>query len=1061
MTGEGKYRWAVLKVITVLNFLLLLIPVHGSYPDEPAWNNVKILQQNRERPHTTMMTYHDREKALTFERASSAYFRSLNGSWKFHWSENPAGRPVSFFRTDFNDADWDRIDVPSNWELKGYGIPIYINSGYPFDTTNLQAPEERNPVGSYRHTMEIPGDWDGREIYIHFDGVSSAFYIWVNGKKVGYSQGSRTPAEFNITKFVQPGKNQLAVEVYRWSDGSYLEDQDFWRLSGIFRDVYLWSRPGTHLRDFTITSTLDDSNINGIFGLEGEIRSNRTEDVLVLYQLMNSSGRTLVNDSVRTGRFRGETIFKTTAFRLPEISAWNAETPYLYDLLITLKNKKGEVLEMIPRKVGFRKIEIAGGKILVNGVPVLFKGVNRHEHHPVTGQYVTKEDMVRDILLMKQHNINAVRTSHYPNTPEWYALCDTYGIYLVDEGNIETHGFGHTRLNRLTDHSAWTEAYLDRVRRMVIRDRNHPSVVIWSMGNESGEGQNVGHCHQWVKATDPSRPFLYEGTTRNNGNNTADIYSRMYATPEECMEIINERSEMPFLLCEYAHSMGNSTGNLKEYWDLIYQDNNFQGGFIWDWVDQGIRQPVPEQYLATASKDYFFAYGGWWENSKGIQNDRNFCMNGLVAADRTPHPGLNAVKYFYRNIHVEAIDQGKGRYRIANWHDFTNLKDHSYGRWMILEDGTPVKSGMIQNLDIPAHKSMEIELDYDNITINSSREYTLLFSFYLKAPTSFADQGHEIAWDQFILQEKPATAFPSITCNKSIYQENNGRLLYLSGEDFALVIDKIDGQIKKYYYKDQLIIANGPGPDFWRVPTDNDFGAVLSGNRDHPNLKIWQNAGNWISEQCEVRNLENGIEIIVHGTLPMVRANYSMKYHVYGNGVVDIACAYQPGTKELPMMPRFGTEMTIGPGFDQIEWYGYGPNPTYSDRKSEKIGIYTSTVDKEWVDYSKPQENGYKTGTRWFRITDAEGTGLRISGPEPLGIGVAHYTKQDMQNSDYSFQLVRHPESFLNVDMKQMGVGGTTSWLMQAYPRKPYRINNDNYNFSYRIEPVDAQNNEF
>jgi beta-galactosidase len=575
------------------------------------------------------------------------------------------------------------------------------------------------------------------------------------------------------------------------------------------------------------------------------------------------------------------------------------------------------------------------------------------------------------------------------------------------------------------------------------------------MGNESGEGQNVGHCREWVKSTDQSRPFLYEGTTRKNGNNSADIYSRMYSTPEECKKIISEHDEMPFLLCEYSHAMGNSSGNLREYWDLIYAENNFQGGFVWDWADQGFKQPVPEQYLATSSMDYFFAYGGWWEDSKGISNDRNFCMNGLVAADRKPHPALNTIKYFYRNIHVEPIDLEESRYRIVNWFDFTNLSDFTYGRWELLEDGYPVKKGVLNNLDIPARDRKEINLDIDPSVLNSHSEYTLLFSFYLKNATSFAGKDHEIAWDQFTLRKKPEGSFPEIDTDKKIYQHTKGRLLYLSGDNFSLVIDKIDGQIKKYYYKDQLIIQSGPKPDFWRVPTDNDFGAVLSGNRKHPNLKIWENAGNFISKICNVIQEEHSLSVEFHGKLPMVQADCNIKYTIYGNGIVDITCDYFPGNKDLPMMPRFGTLMTISAGFENIEWFGYGPNPTYIDRMVEKTGIFKSTVDREWIDYSKPQENGYKTGTRWFSITNENGKGLRISGPQHLGIGVTHYCKQDMQQSEYSFRLVRHPETYLNVDMKQMGVGGTTSWLMDAYPRKDYRIPNEAHTYSFRIEPVD------
>jgi beta-galactosidase len=529
----------------------------------------------------------------------------------------------------------------------------------------------------------------------------------------------------------------------------------------------------------------------------------------------------------------------------------------------------------------------------------------------------------------------------------------------------------------------------------------------------------------------------------------------MYASPEECMEIISTKSHMPFLLCEYSHAMGNSSGNLKEYWELIYADNNFQGGFVWDWVDQGIQQPVPEEYLATASAETFFAYGGWWENRRGIQNDGNFCMNGLVAADRTPRPGLNTVKYFYRNIHVEQLAEENKLYRIINWHDFTNLKEYAYGRWELLEDGIPVLEGTLDDLDIDARQQMDVKLDLDQYPLNDHSEYTVVFTFFTKASTQYADKDHELAWDQFTLRKKPESAFQKGTSKKEISAMEKYRSVFISGENFTMVIDRIDGQIKEYYFKGQKIIESGPVPDFWRVPTDNDRGAVRGGNRNDPNLKIWENAGSWMSTDYKLTKLENAVRVHITGNLPMVDADYSMEYIVYGNGAVDITCVYNPGEKELPMLPRFGNLMVLSAGYENIRWFGHGPNPTYADRLVEKTGIFSSTVDKEWVDYSKPQENGYKTNTRWFSITNNDGLGLKVSGPQPLGIGLTHFSKQDMQQAEYSFQLTKHAGVFMNVDMGQMGVGGTTSWMNRAYPRKDYRIPNKAYSYTYRIEPVE------
>ncbi|WP_430813927.1 glycoside hydrolase family 2 TIM barrel-domain containing protein [Carboxylicivirga sp. RSCT41] len=1040
-----------MKKVLMVQALMLIVSITFA-GKRLEWDNVKVLHVNKELPHTTMMVYGSEKAALSFDRSASDYYQSLNGEWRFHWSDKPAARPHDFYKGSFDDSGWSTIPVPSNWELHGFGIPIYTNDTYPFDKEAVRAPKEWNPVGSYRHTFEVPESWNGREVYINFDGVQSAYYLWINGKKVGYCQGSRTPGEFNITNYLQKGVNQLAVEVYRWSDASYLEDQDFWRLSGIFRDVYLWSTPQTHIRDFVTTASLNDTYTDGVFKLSGEIVSGSKKAVTVNYQLLDASGNEQLNGSLAVEAKKGIIRFESEEHMLEQVNSWNAESPYLYQLLISLKDKNDNLLEVIPQKVGFRKVEIQEGRLLINRVAVLFKGTNRHEHHPETGHYVTTEDMMRDIILMKQNNINAVRTSHYPNTPEWYALCDQYGIYLIDEGNIETHGFGNKGDNRLTCSPDWEEAYLDRVKRMVYRDRNHASVVIWSMGNESGDGPNARLAHEWVNKVDPSRPYLYEGSTRKGGRDYADVYSRMYATPEECAKIIKDYSHMPYLLCEYTHAMGNSNGNLKEYWDLVYADNNFQGGFVWDWMDQGLKQPVPKGYQDNVQQSHFFAYGGWWENARGVHHDGNFCMNGLLASDWTPHPGLNTVKYFYRNIHVEAIDKDKLQFSITNWYDFSNAADWVDGHWTLLEDGSEVSSGALSTLDIPARASENITIDLNGYQLKTGREYILSFGFTLKKDTFFAKAGHELAWDQFQLTR--ARVQPMEVTNEAPQHRTEGRELYVWGEGFSILFDKLNGRMEKYYLGDELVIKQGPQPDFWRVPTDNDRGAVKSGNPKLPQLGIWKNAGTWLIDAFKVEEQEQTLVITASGTLPLVDASYVQTYTVNGKGEVQVACAYYAGEKNLPMLPRQGTELVITPGFNTIQWYGPGKYPTYSDRNVEKVGVYTSCVEDEWVEYSKPQENGYKMNTRWFTMTNARGLGIKITGEPTIGFGVSHYSKQDIQKSDYSFELTKQADIFLNVDDKQMGTGGTTSWLMQAFPRKDYRLINADYSYQYRISPV-------
>ncbi|MBR8538220.1 DUF4981 domain-containing protein [Carboxylicivirga sediminis] len=1036
----------------IIAHLLLLVSLSAFSAKKADWDNVKVLQINREKPHATMMVYGSEQAALSFDKKQSAYHQCLNGQWKFKWSENPSSRPVDFYKSTFNDAEWGTIPVPSNWELEGHGVPIYTNIEYPFDKENLEAPKEWNPVGSYRRNFTLPINWDGRQVYINFDGVQSAFYVWVNGKKVGYSQGSRTPGEFNITQYLKVGDNQLAVEVYRWSDGSYLEDQDFWRLSGIFRDVYLWSTPSSHIRDFNITATLDESNTNGILKLEGELVSTVANAVVVEYQLLDSEGQELLKHSIDVVADKGITTFKADEHTLKNITSWNAESPTLYMLLMSLKDKSGNVLEVIPQKVGFRRIEIKDGKLLVNGVQVLFKGVNRHEHSPETGHYVTTEDMMRDIVLMKQNNINAVRTSHYPNAPEWYDLCDEHGLYLIDEGNIETHGFDNNKKNRLSNAPEWREAHLDRVKRMVYRDRNHPSVIIWSFGNESGDGPNVEHVYKWVQKADPTRPFHYEGTSAH-GYNTADIFSLMYGTPERCAQIINKHADMPFILCEYTHAMGNSNGNLKEYWDQIYADNNFQGAFVWDWMDQGLKQAVPANYRATAQDDHFYAYGGWWETSRGIYHDETFCMNGLLAADWTPHPGLNAIKYHYRNIHVEAIDIENNTYKITNWFDFTNANDLVSGKWELLENGNVVKSGDINDLDIAPRSSKQFKLELVNFNPKKGHEYHINFKFTSKNASYYAAAGHLLAWDQFELEKNQLATLTKVQSDAKPQMRVNGRKVYVWGDEFSIVFDKLTGRLEKYYINDEQIIRQGAHPDFWRALTDNDRGGIKGASAKVPKLYTWEKANAWLINEFTEQEVGNTIVITAKGNLPVIDAEYSQTYTVYGNGEVDVACSYTAGEIKLPMMIRQGTELVLAAGYDNVEWFGT-EGPTYNDRNNELVGVYQSTVDKLWVEYSSPQENGYRSNTRWVTMTNASGKGLKITGDEVIGFGAAHYPKAEMHRAEYSFELTKHAEVFLNIDHKQMGIGGTTSWMDNAFPRKEYRLKSEDYSFIYRLSPI-------
>ncbi len=1035
----------------------------------PEWDNPAIVHVGTQKPHATMMAYPSSELARTADRAKSPWFELLNGTWKFHGSLRPSERPIDFYRTDYSDAAWGNMPVPASWQMHGFDVPIYTNIIYPFPQDASKAPTppyEFNPVGSYRMHFTVPPSWKGRQILLHFDGVDSAFYAWVNGHKLGYSEDSRTPAEFDITPHLKPGSNLLAVEVYRFGDGAYLEDQDMWRMSGIFRDVYLWAAPEQHLRDFEVKTNLDDEYRDATLVVKGAVSnaSEKPAKVTVTAALFDATGAPYGKPATSAVEIAGK---GETAAEIAVPAAgphkWSAEDPYLYKLLLTVKGPAGNVLEVIPQNVGFRRVEIKGGRFLINGRAILVKGVNRHEHSEDTAKVISVESMIKDIRIMKQFNVNAVRTSHYPNVPVWYDLCDRYGLYVLDEANIECHHYGTNPRNRLTNDPEWQTAYLDRVERMVERDKNHASVVIWSMGNESGDGPNAAAAYQWTKQRDPSRPFHYEGTT-SHGGSSADINSFMYPTPEAVKRLAAQRPEMPLILCEYEHSMGNSTGGLKEYWDIFYSGTNAQGAFVWDWVDQGIRLPVPGEYKSNTSATTFLAYGGWWEDKTGIRNDNDFNNNGLVAADRTPHPGLYALKYVYRNLHVSAVDLADGRIKVKNWFDFTNPKDLAQGTWEVKADGRTVASGKLPALDIAPREEKDYSIPMPKIDAQPGVEYWLNVSFALKHETPWAPMGHEIGWDQFKLplskpkaEDKPAIA--------ALEVKDDDETATISGKGFSVRFDKKAGVLAEYRYHGVTVLERGPVPDFWRAPTNNDRGAwkvfrasaVANKSLD---IELWREAGpRWDVKEVRVDKVDaSTVKIAVRAGLPVVGAAYAMTYTVHGDGTIQVECSYKPGTEKLAMMPRFGTELVVAPGFENIAWYGRGPKETLVDRAFERIGVYRSTVDKEWVEYMRPQENGNKTDVRWVKLTNAAGVGIVATGSAPLNVTARHYTKTDMERAGYTFQMKRHPEMYLNLDGAQMGAGGIDSWSPNAYPMMPYRIaSGEERSFSYTLKGVAAE----
>jgi beta-galactosidase len=1032
------------------------------------WQNPKLTGINNQPPHATMVicpddaTARQIKFAANSERVKSPFYRSLNGDWKYHYATNHAGRVDGFWRPDFDDSKWDTIPVPSNVEMHGYGVPIYVNYRYPWTWHGVKpnppfVPEDdpNNTVNSYRREFEVPGDWDGRHIFITFDGVNSFFQLWINGQKIGMGKDSRTPVEFDITSFVKPGKNLIAVENFRWSDGSYLEDQDMWRLSGIFRDVYLWSPPDAHIRDFDIKTDFDDqyqdATITGRLQLHNYGSSDA--DITIAAELIDPDGNIILSPSMVTNIPAGQEIEVGGTLPVSEPLKWTAETPNLYKLLLTLKDDTGKTLEVIPVNVGFRKVEIKNGDLLVNGQRILIKGVDRHEHDPDLGQAITVADMERDIRLMKQFNINAVRCSHYPNQQAWYDLCDRYGIYLIDEANIESQGMGYGD-KTLAKNPDFAAAHLNRTMRMVERDKNHPSIIIWSLGNEAGFGPNFEADSAWIHQHDPSRPVQYELA---GSDPATDIICPMYPRTETLARYAAKDETRPFIMCEYSHAMGNSSGDMWSYWDQIYSKPHLQGGFIWDWVDQGLRQPQARTTRAhfvtvTPGEKTFWAYGGDF-GPLDVPSDNNFNCNGLVTADREPHPGLYQVKHIYQYVHSKLIDGAARTVEVKNWYDFINLKDIATGSWKLKADGKEIQSGELADLDIAPRATKQFKIPVQPFEPQPGVEYSLELDFALKKDLPWAKAGHEIAWDEFKLPDTappvriPFAKMPPVNWLPGAQESK------VTGQNFEIVFDNQTGAMKSWSADGNELITSSLRPDFWRAPTDNDRG------RDSLKSQgVWQHA----HEDAILRSFSgakknNHIEVQIVTALPKAGdAIWQTTYDIDGNGRIIVSAKFTPAKTDLPQLPRLGMQMTLPGDFDRITWFGPGPQETYSDRKDARLGIYSGTVAEQFYNgYVKPGESGNKVDVRWVALTNQKGAGLLVVGLPLLSVNAMHHTTDDLQTAKHPFQLPDRKAVNLNLDLQQEGVGGDNSW--GAWPHEEYLIPCAEYSYRFRLQPLVAK----
>ena len=1036
----------------------------------PEWQDETRLPEGTVASFATMTVFPNEASARTLRRDRTPFVHSLNGNWKFRWAPTPAGRTPGFAESTFDDSAWKTIPVPSNVELQGYGIPIYSNIPYPWKAnTPPFVVDTYNAVSSYRRTFRLPDGWSGRETYLTFDGVNSFFTLWLNGKKLGFSKDSRTPATFRLTPYLISGDNLLAVEVLRWCDGSYLEDQDFWRLSGIFRDVTLWSAPTVHLRDFRIRTALDAAYRDADLLIDAEFTSTApaARDVALDVTLFEPDGTEVLRASAgRTTVTPGKPAKLAFSKKVADPKKWSAETPHLYTVLLTARDAaSGAILETIPWRVGFRSVEIKGGNLLINGMPTLFRGVNRHEHDPDLGQVVTRERMLEDIRLMKQNNINAVRTCHYPNAPEWYALCDEYGLYLIDEANIESHGMGYGP-ESLAHVPSWKAAHLDRTLRMFERDKNHASVIVWSLGNEAGFGDNFRATAAWLKAHDPTRPVHYE---RDEKGESVDIISPMYARPAAALAYAAGTHDKPYIQCEYAHAMGNSTGDIWAYWRPIYEGAKYlQGGYIWDWVDQGLRTPVPAsrkierldnpRSLPVDPKlGTFSAYGGTF-GPPDIASDGNFCANGLVSADRTPHPGLAEVKKVYQPIQMRAGDLARAEIEFQNWFDFLPAEAWLAATWRVTADGATLQKGRVENLTLAPRAKKKLALPVRPITPAPATEYFLEISFVLKQATPWAPAGHEIAWEQFKLPWTAPAIAPGIAAAPLQVSDGTGRIS-VRGPRFAAVIDRSTGLLVSLTTGDTELLEGPLGPHFWRAPNDNDRGNRMAGPADAKRggvLTVWRNAhASWRPASVTVAQPAPGrVVVTASGEIADVAAPYRLQWTILGSGDIFVDATLSASGRPLPELPRFGMQTTLRAGFDQLAWLGKGPQETYWDRQDARVGLYRGKVREQYFDYIKPQETGNKEGVRWLALTDTRGRGLLAIGAPLLSANALHYTTDDLfcathNEHHYRYLMPERTTITLNLDLHQRGLGGDNSW--GELPHQEFRLTVAPFVYRFRL----------
>ena len=1007
------------------------------------WQDESVNEVNRAPMHARFFAYENAEKATSDIKENSKNFMSMNGSWKFFWVKNADQRPTDFWKVGFNDKGWDNMKVPAVWELNGYGDPIYVNVGYPwrnqYTNNPPHVPTEKNHVGSYRREFVIPADWNGKDIVAHFGAVSSNMYLWVNGKFVGYSEDSKLEAEFDLTPYVKPGqKNLIAFQVFRWCDGSYFEDQDFFRYTGVARDCYLYARNKKRIDDIRVVPDLDAEYKSGSLAVNLSLKGNAA----VSLELLDAANKTVATAEVKGAGKQSSVI------RVYNPNKWTAETPYLYTLRATLK-EGGKVTEVVPLKVGFRKIELKNSQLLVNGQPVLFKGADRHEMDPDGGYVVSRERMIQDIQIMKKFNLNAVRTCHYPDDSFWYDLCDKYGIYVVAEANLESHGMGYDEAT-LAKVPSFKKTHLERNQRNVQRNYNHPSIIFWSLGNEAGYGSNFDAAYDWVKKEDPSRAVQYE---RSGYEGKTDIHCPMYLNYKDCIKYCEDDSKTkPLIQCEYAHAMGNSEGGFKEYWDLVRKYPKYQGGFIWDFVDQSCR-------WTGKNGKMIYAYGG--DFNRFDASDNNFCDNGLISPDRVPNPHMYEVGYFYQNIWTTAADLKAGELNVYNENFFRDLSAYAL-EWEVMKNGTVVRTGRVDNLNVAPQQTAKIKLDLGKTC--ACAEWLLNVKYVQKQREGLIPAGHIVAKDQLVLNEykAPAMALQNVT-DMNIQtalpriDDANSQCVMIEGENFNIQFAKADGFMDKYMVDGLDMIKEGAKltPNFWRAPTDNDFGSGLQ-----QKYAVWKNPEFKLTSLKS--EMKDGLAVVsAEYEMPSVSAGTKLQltYEINNRGAVKVyqKLVAEKGAKVSNIF-RFGMQMVMPKSFENISYYGRGPVENYIDRKwATELGVYNQTVTDQFYAYIRPQENGNKTDIRWWKLLNEAGSGLQFVAEAPFSASALHYTIESLDSGwekkqEHSNEV--EPADLTNflIDKVQMGLGCVDSW--GAIPREEYMLPYGDYEFTFIMQPI-------